>query len=187
MQFLFDHTVSVLVGAVVILLVGAAFTHQQRVNVEATLFYSAKQQQLAFVDMVERDFARVGEGVPVAVPIVLNWTDDRFRFRRALDDGAVVTMEYRREQAPGSTEDAPRYRVVRYVEGVSTGQSTDALTEFRVVLRDYDGTLITTNLEDARAIDVRVEAAVAETSTGPVRRLAWASTFRPRSLALLDL
>lgn len=185
MQLLLDHLVSVVVGSAVILLLATTSVDQRRRAAEATWFHAAKQQQLAFVDMVERDFRGIGEGVPVTAAVVVESADGRFRYRRALDDGAVVDVEYRRELASLADGDT-LYRVVRYVGGVATGQSGDALTSFEVGLRDVDGAPVTSDLADARTVDVRVEAAVPAGVGGPVRRLAWASTFRPLSLARLD-
>ena len=119
MQFIHDHLIATIVGAILLMVLLTLRLEQQRANVEATQFYAVKKQQIALIDMIERDIENVGSGVPLGEPMILQADAEGLRFRKELADGTQAEVAYLREGPAGTVSlngtEVPVYHVRRIV------------------------------------------------------------------------
>lgn len=188
MQFIHDHLIATIVGAILLMVLLTLRLEQQRANVEATQFYAVKKQQIALIDMIERDIENVGSGVPLGEPMILQADAEGLRFRKELADGTQAEVAYLREGPAGTVSlngtEVPVYHVRRIVRDVNdpsrvdSGGAFESILQFQVRLHPYDPA----NLDAARAIEVTLESALPSGVSVP--RSAWTAVFRPANLAL---
>jgi hypothetical protein len=201
MQLIFDHMTAIIVSAILIGVLATVNIRGQKSAVEATQFHAAKMQQNAFIDMLEYDLEDLGSGVPTGEQMVTAYEADAFgiktfEFRRELVDAAGVpglaSVRYERTQrgsyTTGDGVTVPRFLVRRLVQAedgsmVSSTSVGYEVTALEIDLLGTDGEAVTTNLNAASSIRVRIESALPFQTGGDLRFTSWDGTFRPSNLA----
>lgn len=175
MQFIFDNLSAILIAGVLFLIL-VAVNHRTRISaVEASTYYSLKQQQLSFVEILKRDMQNVTE----LQSITEDTTTLEFRFRARTDpaDSNIRTVVYRREFVK-EVEGTPLYQIRRVVDGVADGGSASAIVSWQMVAQNEEGVKVS-DVANARQVFVRFEAASPSTEGQTIGRSKWEASFRP--------
>lgn len=160
MQFIIDYLTSILVGSVVLVILLVSQTSARSSEVDQQLYQAARRHTLAFKLTLERDLFNLGYGVHPSVVPITEWTDSTFAFRRMMDStgtAPITTVRYARRLhhtvAGPNGATVPVFEVVRTEDGVVSGGSTPAMTDYSLEMIARDGTRTT---DPALAVGVRV-------------------------------
>lgn len=206
MQFLFDHLTAVMISGLIILVAVQVQRTSQDTQVETTRYYANRTHLVAFIDMLERDFQNIGSGVDPAQPMILDfsWTDSQkyLEFRATVDTTASAPVEQIKYQLvpthlvdmgqEGTPEMVQCYELQRLVydpvalDYQLDGKSAETLTDFEIELRTGAGYPVGANLDETRAILVRVGALSPLGVDRITERTRWQTRFQPVNLTLKD-
>ena len=176
MYVYFDNLAAMLVASVLILLLLVATVRQQQTATESTLFYSTVTHTESFAQTVRRDLQSITEIYTPGED-----ADSLFRFQARIgNDPAPHEITYRREFST-RRDSTDYYRIVRLVDGVEAGGSTDLITVWMLEVQNDQGQAITSGsgLDDARQVLVRIEMRPQTAPLEVVEQLSWESTFYP--------
>lgn len=189
MQFLFDHLASVVITGIILLAIIATQFRGQQASVDAVQFYDAKTRMLSLVQMVERDFTNIGSGVD-SVKYAITDLDTvsvpaEFTFLARTDSAnfAAQTVTYQwEEEGSVRLKDksyVPTYTVRRLINGVTSGISSGAITDFRIDLFTADSIVIGTNYASTRLVNVSMKSVSTIGTVQQAEQSHWNKSFRP--------
>lgn len=175
MQFVFDNLSAILIAGVLFLIL-VAVNHRSRVAaVESSNYYSLKQQQLSFVDMLKHDMQNVTELQTITEdPMTMEF---RFRARTDPADASDHLIVYRRvsvTQQEGHTV----YQIRRIVDGNYDGGSMSTIVSWNIIAQNEEGVQVT-DVNNARQLFLHFEALNPFEKGETVGRSRWEATFRP--------
>lgn len=176
MYVYFDNLAAMLVASVLILLLLVATVRQQRTAAESTLFYSTVTHTESFAQTVRRDLQSI---IEIYTPG--EDANARFSFQARIgNDPTPRDITYERVFA-ARRDTTDYYRIVRLVDGVEAGGSTDLITVWTLEVQNDQGQAITTTsgLDDARQVLVHIEMRPQTAPLEVVEQLSWESTFYP--------
>ncbi|NNE35041.1 MAG: hypothetical protein HKN13_07395 [Rhodothermales bacterium] len=207
MPIIFDKLSAAVVGAVVFLLLFGLQIRVQGGRIEDSLVYNAKQQTLAFADMVERDLANTGYLSVPGDDVIISHSSSTydsttvtslFEFWGLGDTGIRSKIRYAAVQIDSAyvvDKMVPAFQIERYEDDGfgwnMTGASSAQITEFTIQLLDENNNVAIPS--NARQIRVRIGNAVAvnpmststeHKSTLAGREMKWGITIAPRGLSL---
>lgn len=182
MQAIFDHLTAVILGAGVILLLGAAWVIASKSSTEAALGYQARTLSGAAITLMERDFRNIGSGVPTSEQAILQMQaagpNRVFEFKSTIDpadDAEPVRIRYEvTDRNPATCEgEPPCYSLTR---NVWNGSSWDISGPNNVTLSRFSlkATPLTASLDDIQ----RIEISLAYEASGTAQQeFSWENTF----------
>ncbi len=199
MQFILDNLLAIIIGVTVLVIIFAMRMQSQEALIETADSYTMRKQQLAFVEVLERDMQGVYEVNDTSA------SDGVFSFHtRIIDESAgnaVVARRvvYQLVKAPGA-DSLTLYQIKRYQgppdigtfyngvrpgTDVPTGKSVPSISRFVMRARSRDNQGIT-NPKSAQQIYVRFQAASTLKFKAQEHRTANAvgfeATYRPVAL-----
>lgn len=176
MQFILDNLSALLIASGILLSLAAVNHRTQLATIETSAFHNLKQQQLAFIELLQHDLNAV---VSVSSTSVDPNTGE-FQITTQPDPGsaAVRQVAYTRTSvvhANGTTYD----RIARHVDGIESGTSASFVTGWSMQLLNGEGKSVG-SAPDGRQIAVYLEL----TFPAPVERQTvggskWQMTFYP--------
>ncbi len=175
MQFIFDNLSAILIAGVLFLIL-VAVNHRTRISaVEASSYYSMKQQQLSFVEILKRDMQNVSE-IETATedPLSLEF---RFRARTDPSDPTIRTVIYRRAMM-GEYDGVSLYQIRRFVDGTMDGGSPSTILSWEIVAQNEEGVTVN-DVANARQVFIRFEATAPVSDGQTISRSKWEASFRP--------
>jgi hypothetical protein len=178
MQFIFDNLTAVLIAGVLFLILVGVNQRSRIAVVETSSYYALKQQQLSFVEVLQRDMQNVTSLESISEdPVTLE-----FRFHARTDPSDPVDREviYRRI-ATGQQGELTTYQVRRLVGGVPDGGSMSTMVVWQIVAQNEEGVPVG-DVANARQVFVRLEAVNPFEPGETVGRSRWEATFRPPML-----
>ena len=176
MHVLLDSLSALIIVSAFALILTVTNVRQRQALVESTLFYDAVTETESFAQVVQRDFQGMSEVVSGPAS-----SDSAFTFRGRIGaDTTLHHIEYVRE-ATVTGGGRSLYRIVRKVDGVEAGGSTDQLADWSIELRNGQGQPLadSASTDNVRQVFVRYEVAPSLDTTTTVQALVWQSTFHP--------
>lgn len=176
MQFILDNLAALLIASGILLSLAAVNHRSQLATIETSTYHSLKQQQLAFIELLQHDLnAVVSVGSTSVDP-----STGAFQMTTQPDPGsaAVRQVAYTRtsvEHANGRTYE----RIVRHVDGVESGSSPSFVTGWSIQLLNGEGRPVG-SAPDGRQIAVFLDLTYPAPVEGQtVRGSKWQMTFYP--------
>lgn len=182
MHILFDNLTASLIASALFLLIVTVNTRTQQSLTESTTFHSMMRHGENFTQILRRDM----QGV--ASPLSLEGdTSSAFRFWGMIGTSTtadsisyvpqkVDTMYF--EDDAGVTVAVPIFRIIRYVNGVEVGGSSDIIVDWKVKCFNANG-LASSDTDECKRITVDLVAAPRIGVAGTVPRMNWGTTFFP--------
>ena len=176
MQFILDNLSALLIASGILLSLAAVNHRTQLATIETGAFHNLKQQQLAFIELLEHD---MNAAVDVASTSVDPGTGV-FRLTTRPDPSSPDVRETTYTRTTIVHENGTSYeRIVRRIDGVEAGSSPSFVTGWRMQLLNGEGKPVG-SARDGRQISVYLELtypAPAERQT--VLESTWQMTFHP--------
>lgn len=176
MHFLLDNLIATIVaGSIFLILVGVNHRNQQAAF-ESVNFYSMRQQQLAFVDLLKRDMQNVTQ-----LETATEQGNEFILFVTEPNTSNEIRVIYRRE----SVVDTDYFRIQRYeIRGgspVPSGRSSDTVSYWHIRGRNSSGQPVV-DPDAATQIYVNFEMGAPFREGRTVKRARWDAAFRPPML-----
>lgn len=181
MHFLYDNLSAQIIAAGMMLLLLSINVRSQRAVQDVTSFYALRSQQLAFIEVMERDLRNV-------TALTSTHEDSvslAFQFQALTDSSSSIPHQvaYRRVWVR-RVEGVDHYKIERYVDGVAAGGSPSILVDWQIEARNAEGAPVD-DPADARQVQVRFEALSlarrqrVEGKLEQERRARWSGSYRP--------
>lgn len=175
MQLILDNLLAIIVTAGIMLVLVAVNHRTKMAAAEVSSFYSLREQQLNFVDVMKRDMQNMTE----LKSLKEDATTKQFRFMARTEPGDPTIREvfYKRAQT-GNINGVATYQIERIVAGQPAGGSAATITAWKIEARNAEGMQVAA-FADARQIFVQFEAINPFSQGNTVDRARWEATFRP--------
>jgi len=211
MHVIYDNLIAVLISGFLLLILVQLNRNGNQTRVNTTRYYAGRAQATSFIETLQRDFRNIGSGVDAADDMIsaFQWdqVDTFIEFYATIEPdpeppaapAPVKRIRYEKVSAPDCQTRVSRtappvtipcFRVVRSVydgtQFVEEGGSMDTITDFAIDVRRANGASAASNLEEARAIVVRMEALSPLGEDGIIKRTRWQTRLQPTNLTRKD-
>jgi hypothetical protein len=175
LQIILDNLLAVIVTAGILLVLVAVNHRSKMAAAEITSFYSLREQQLNFVDILKRDMQNMTE----VKSLKEDASTRQFKFMARTEPGDPTIREvmYKRV-AMSSIGGVNTFQIQRIVTGQPAGGSAATITGWKIEARNAEGMQVAA-FADARQIFIQFEAINPFNQGNTVDRARWEATFRP--------